>query len=104
MLDVKELLEKTNLKVGEVAFSKPPQLPYIILLEAIEEGGADYSNNIVNRDISIEFYSIKINREKENEIEELLKSEGISFTKNRSYIAQDKVFETIYDFSIYEKK
>lgn len=104
MLDVKKLLEQTGLKVGEVAFSKPPSLPYIIILEDKEELGADYLNNITNRDITIEFYSEKINKEKEIEIENLLKSKSLKFKKGRVYIDSQKIFETIYTFSIYEKE
>ncbi|WP_373205210.1 hypothetical protein [Clostridium tertium] len=104
MLDVKKLLEQTGLKVGEVAFLKPQALPYIIILENKEELGADYLNNITNRDINIELYSEKINKEKEVAIENLLKSKSLKFKKERVYIDSQKIFETIYTFSIYEKE
>lgn len=104
MLDVKNLLDQTGLKVGEVAFSKPPALPYIIILEDKEELGADQLNNIINRNVTIEFYSEKINKEKEVEIENLLKSKSLKFKKERVYIDSQKIFETIYTFSIYEKE
>lgn len=104
MLDVKKLLEETRLKVGEVAFSKPSALPYIIILEDKEELGADQLNNIINRNVTIEFYSEKINKEKEVEIENLLKSKSLKFKKERVYIDSQKIFETIYTFSIYEKE
>jgi hypothetical protein len=104
VLDVKKLLEQTGLKVGEVAFLKPQALPYIIILENKEELGADYLNNITNRDINIELYSEKINKEKEVAIENLLKSKSLKFKKERVYIDSQKIFETIYTFSIYEKE
>ena len=104
MLDVKKLLEQTGLKIGEVAFLKPPALPYIIILEDKEELGADQLNNIINRNLTIEFYSEKINKEKEAEIENLLKSKSLKFKKERVYIDSQKIFETIYTFSIYEKE
>lgn len=104
MLDVKNLLEQTGLKVGEVAFLKPPALPYIIILEDKEELGSDKVNNIINRDITIELYSEKINKEKEESIEKLLKSKSLKFKKERVYVDSEKIFETIYTFSIYEKE
>lgn len=104
MLDVKNLLEQTGLKVGEVAFLKPPALPYIIILEDKEELGADKLNNIINRNLTAELYSEKINKEKEEEIEKLLKSKLIKFKKERVYVDSEKIFETIYTFSIYEKE
>ena len=103
MLDVKKLLEQTGLKIGEVAFLKPPALPYIIILDDKEELGADQLNNIINRNLTIEFYSEKINEGKEVEIESLLKSKSLKFKKERVYIDSQKIFETIYTFSIYEK-
>ncbi|WP_294167779.1 hypothetical protein [uncultured Clostridium sp.] len=104
MLDVKGLLEQTGLKVGEVAFLKPPALPYIIILEDKEELGADQLNNIIKRDINIELYSEKINKPKEEEIESLLKTKSIKYKSERVYIDSQKIFETIYTFSIYEKE
>lgn len=104
MLNVKKILEQTGLKVGEVAFLKPPALPYIILLENTEELGSDNKNNIVERDITLEFYSEKISKEKEKVIESILKEKLIKFKKERVYIDSQKVFETIYAFSLYEKE
>ncbi|WP_066679319.1 hypothetical protein [Clostridium septicum] len=103
MLDVKELLKKTGLKVEETSFLKAPPLPYIIFLEDIEELGADIKNNIVERDITVEFYSSRIDKERENVIEDLLREKLIKFRKDRVYIDSQKFFETIYTFSLYEK-
>lgn len=104
MLDVKKFLATTGLEVAETCFIKPPSLPYIIFLEDVEENGADFKNNILSRDITVELYSQKINREKEKLIEELLKEKSIKFKKERLYIDSEKFFQTVYDFSLYEKE
>lgn len=70
MLDVKNMLEVgTGLKVAETCFTKAQQLPYIVFQDFMEENGADYKNNIVERNITIELYSEKISKEKEMIIE-----------------------------------
>ncbi|GAB6169695.1 hypothetical protein JCM1393_21550 [Clostridium carnis] len=104
MLDVKGLLKMTGLAVAETSFLKAPQLPFIIFLEGIEETGADIKNNIVERDIIIEFYSARIDKEKEKNIEDLLREKLIKFKKERVYVDSQKFFETIYTFSLYEKE
>lgn len=104
MLDVKSLLETTELKVEETCFVKPPPLPYIIFSEEREESGADNKNNILERNITIELYSQKINREKEKLIEDLLKGKSIKFKKERLYIDTENFFQTMYDFYLYEKE
>ena len=103
MLDVKGLLKMIGLEVAETSFLKAPQLPYIIFLEKDEESGADFKNNITGRDITVEFYSARIDKEKEKVIEDLLREKSIKFIKDRVYVDSQKFFETIYTFSLYEK-
>lgn len=104
MLDVKNLLQRTGLEVAETCFLNPPKLPYIIFTEEKEMSGADLKNNISSRDITVEFYSQKIDREKEKLIEDLLNEKSIEFHKDRLYIKEEKFFQTIYDFNLYEKE
>lgn len=103
MLDVKTWLEITGMKVAEERFKSPPQLPYIIFTDDRDVGGADNKNCLVNRDISIELYSEKINKEAESKIEDLLNEKAIKFKKNRTWIDSGKFFQTVYDFNLYEK-
>lgn len=103
MLDVKSWLETTEMKVSENCFLKPPSLPYIIFNDEIKTGGADNKNCLANRVISIEMYSDRINKEKENLIETLLNEKSIEFKKSRTWIDSEKFFQTVYDFNIYER-
>lgn len=82
LTDVKKLLETTGMSVAETCFLKPPSLPYIIFIEEIEFRGNDHKNCIANRDISVELYSTKINKEKENLIEKLLNDKSIEYRKS----------------------
>ncbi|MBS6503583.1 MAG: hypothetical protein KH415_18555 [Clostridium sp.] len=104
MLDVKELLKMTGLEVAETSFLKAPSLPFIIFLQDVEEAGADIKNNIIERNVTVEFYSARINNEKEKVIEDLLREKLIKFKKDRVYVDSQSFFETTYTFSLYEKE
>ena len=103
-INVKEMREETGLKVAEDCFLRTPALPYIVFLEKSNCNGADNKVFILERDITVELYSSRINREKENELEEIFIKNYIDFRKNRIWIDSEKVFQTVYDFSLYEKK
>ena len=73
-INVKGMLEETGLKVAENCFLRPPALPYIVFLENSNCSGADNKICLLEREITVELYSLKINREKENELEEILQN------------------------------
>ncbi|MDU2291404.1 MAG: hypothetical protein E7D69_15200 [Clostridium celatum] len=103
-INVKAMLEETGLKVAENCFLKPPALPYIVFLENSNFSGADNKICLLKRDITVELYNSKINREKEKEVEEILIKNSIEFSKERTWIDSEKIFQTVYDFNLYEKK
>ncbi|AIY79901.1 hypothetical protein U728_1248 [Clostridium botulinum 202F] len=103
MTNVKEWLETTGLNVAETCFKKPPKLPYIIFIMDENSSGADRKLCISDRDITTELYSDIINREKERLIEDLLKEKSINYSKSRVWLDSEKMFETSYDFNLYEK-
>ena len=103
-INVKEMLEETGLKVAEDCFLRAPALPYIVFLEKSNCNGADNKVFILERDITVELYSGKIDKEKESQLEEILIKNYIEFRKNRTWIDSEKVFQTVYDFNLYEKK
>lgn len=103
LTNVKEMLELTGLKVAENCFLRPPALPYIVFLEESNYSGSDRRNTLCERDITVELYSEKINREKEKAIEDILNNNSISYIKSRKWIDSEKFFQTMYDFQLYEK-
>jgi len=103
MLAIKEWLENTSLKVAEERFLKPPPLPYVIFTEYNEISGADNKNSIATRDISIEFYSVAVDRFSEGLIETLLNEKAINYTKDRLWIDTEMMFETVFNFTLTEK-
>lgn len=103
MLDIKAWLETTGMKVGEVSFKSPPPTPYIIILTTENVRGADTKNLISNRDITLELYSMKIDKEAEENIESLLNEKSIEYTKDRTWIDSERYYQTLYDFNLLEK-
>ncbi|MCL6573153.1 MAG: hypothetical protein K6T88_15960 [Bacillus sp. (in: Bacteria)] len=103
MVDIETWLKRTGLKVSEERFLKPPPLPYIIFTENNDVSGADDKNCIANRDISVELYSLKVDRISEDLIENLLNEKAIRFKRDRIWIDTEGMFETIYDFNFTEK-
>lgn len=103
LTDVKKLLETTGLKVAETCFLKPPALPYILFTDNVKVTGADKKTCISNRDITVELYSSKIDREKEKLIENLLNEKSIEYEKNRVWVDSEGFFQTVYDFFLIEK-
>ena len=103
MLDVKAWLETTGMKVAEDRFLKPPSFPYIVFTDNTDVSGADNKNFLVDRMISIEMYSDKINRDAEQNIELLLNQKSINYKRYRTWIDSEKFFQTVYDFNLLEK-
>ena len=103
MLGIETWLETTGLKVAEERFLKPPPLPHIIFTEYNDIGGADDKNCIASRDISVELYSLTVDRISESLIENLLNQKAINYTKGRLWIDTEMMFETVFDFTLTEK-
>jgi len=103
MLDVKAWLETTTMKVAEDSFLKPPVLPYIVFTDETNVRGSDDKNSIADRKLSIELYMVKINKDTEKLIEDLLNAIPIEYKKNRTWIKAEMFFQTVYDFDLIEK-
>lgn len=104
MLDVKAFLEQTELPVREQQFLGVMPLPAIVFTDAVDIGGADLINNLITRNIGIEFYAETIDLLNEAKIELLLDSLPVSYTRTRDWIESEKFFSTIYEFTITERK
>jgi len=101
--DIKSWLETIGLKVAEESFLKPPPLPYINFTDNSNIGGADNKNCIADRAISVELYSLRIDKVSEGLIENLLNEKSIKYSKDHVWINTELMMSTIYDFNIIEK-
>ena len=104
MLDIETWLETTGLKVAEETFTNaPPPLPYINFRNKPDISGADDKNCIANSAITVELYSLKIDKISEAKIENLLNEKAIQYSKDHIWIDSEQMMETVYDFNIIEK-
>ena len=71
MLDVKTWLETTGLSVEYISYEKPPELPWVVYMEDQDCYGADLSNDLVTRSISVELYRKKSQISSEVTLEEI---------------------------------
>lgn len=103
-INLKTWLEATGLKVAEDKFIKPPVLPYIVFSAVEGVYGADNSNLLNRRQVTIELYSDLINPAAEKFVEDLLDAKTVNYSKGREWFASESFFQTAYDFEITERK
>ena len=104
MTDIQKVLERTGAKVNPGRFLKAPPLPWIVWLERRENYGADDSNLIAHREITVELYAEKIDLRMERRIEAELDALGVDYSTERIWLSDEKMFETIYNFELEEKR
>lgn len=103
MLNIESWLETTGLKVTEEKWREPPTLPYVIFTESENVRGSDVKNSIIERNIGVELYSGIIDRISEGKIDTLLNEKAIEYSKERIWIDNQGMFETVYAFNLIEK-
>jgi len=104
-MDIQAYLEKeTGLPVAEVAFTQPQKLPFIAILDRTDDDGDDFHAQIITHDLTVEFYAARIDAGNEKKIEAAFAKQAWKATKDREWIAEEKMFETIYTTNFIEKR
>lgn len=103
MTDIQALLERTGAKVNPSRFLKAT-LPRIVWFERTNRYGADYRNPIMHREITVELYAEEIDLRMERRISAELDTLGVDYSSERLWISSEKMFETIYNFELEEKR
>ena len=99
-MNIKEYLEnETGLPVAEVAFTKPQKLPFIAFIDRTDEDGDDFHAQIISHDLTVD-----IDAENEKKIEAAFAKQAWKATKDREWIGEEKMFETIYTTNFIEKR
>ncbi len=105
MMDIREYIEKqTGLPTAEVAFTQPQRLPFVAIIDRTDGDGDDFHTRILNHDLIVEFYAGRIDAENERKIEDAFEKQAWKATKDRTWIATEKMFETIYNIKFSEKR
>lgn len=104
-MDIRAYIEtETGLPTAEVAFKKPQKLPFIAILDRTDEDGDDYHAQLLSHELTLEFYAERIDKENEEKIEAAFAKQAWKATKDRTWIAEEKMFETIYTTNFIEKR
>lgn len=104
MLNVDTWLKTTGLPVAENNFRNAQNPPFIVFLDSRKITGSDDANLLLNRLISVELYTSRIDSISEKLIEDLLDEKAFSYQKDRTFISIDSTYLTTYEFSITERK
>lgn len=104
-MDVKEMLDSgTGLTWKELRYLKTPDFPYFIFIDDIYIRGADLHNNIIEHNLTLEYYNEVIDLNYEKKIETFLNSEDYQYTKSREWLSEEKMFMTVYELDTFLKK
>lgn len=104
-MDICAYIEKeTGIPTAEVAFTQSQKLPFIAILDRIEEDGDDFHAQILSHDLTIELYAARIDAENERKIEAAFAKRAWKAAKDRTWISEEKMFETIYNIKFIEKR
>ena len=104
-MDIKEYIEKeTGIPAAEVAFTKPQALPFIAILDSTKEDGDDFHARLQSHDLTVELYADRIDAQAESRLEAAFAKKAWKVTKDRTWISNEKMFETIYTTNFVEKR
>ena len=94
----------TGLKWKELRYLKTPSLPYFIFIDDVYIRGADILNNIIEHNLTLEYYADKKESSIEKAIEDFLNSEDHTYTKNTEWLTEEKMYVTIYELDTFLEK
>lgn len=104
MEDIVEALEKeTQIPTADTAFTKPQPLPFTVILDKTESDGDDFHIRLFGHDLAVEFYAERIDRSNEKKLEEFFERRSWKWSRERTWLPDEKCFETIYQISFTER-
>ena len=105
MMNIQEMLEKgTGFKWKELRYLKAPALPWFIYIDNTDVRGADVLNNIIEHDLTLEYYYEEKNIQNEKTIENFLNSEDFQYAKNTEWLEDEQLYVTIYEINTFLEK
>lgn len=105
MMDIKKMLEDgTDLTWKELRYLKTPALPWFIFIDNTTVRGADALNNIIEHDLTLEYYYEKEDLQTEKKIEDFLNSEDYQYDKSTDWLEDEQLFATIYEIDTFLEK
>lgn len=105
MTDIKALIEgTTQIPTEDTAFEFGHKLPFCVFLDRTDVDGDDRKERqTIAHDLAVEFYAARIDAANELKLEALFRHMGWHYTKERTYLSDEKCFETIYQTDFTER-
>ena len=104
MEDLVKALEKaTQIPTADTAFPKAQKLPFTVILDKAEGDGDDFHIRLFAHDLAVEFYAERIDRANERKLEAFFESRNWKYSRERTWLPDEKCFETIYQISFAER-
>lgn len=94
-----------NQTYKETRFLKPPNVTFAVYNDSKTSRGSDDTNFLIDHEVNIEVYEYTPDPGIEKKIEAELDSLGLEWIKqSRYWIAEEQLYQIIYEFSYVEKK
>lgn len=104
MIDFKKMItDATEIPTEDTAFSKPQALPFAVFLDKQQTDGDDFHTRLIRHELAVEFYAERIDKMNEKKFEKLFEAQGWKFQKERTWLPDEKCFETIYLINFAER-
>jgi hypothetical protein len=105
MTDFKQLIEgSTGIPTEDTAFTSAQKLPFVVFLDKPTLDGDDFNQrNIAQHDLAVEFYAERIDAANEKKLEALFLQQGWKYSRDRTWLTDEKCFETIYQINFTER-
>lgn len=105
MTDIKTYLEtETELPVADTAFDRQQKLPFVAFIDKTAQDGDDFNARIVEHNLTVEFYAERLDNENEGKLEKAFEKMNWKFEKERQWLPDEKMFETIFTMNFMEKR
>lgn len=97
-MDFEKLIrEATGLRTADTVFTKPQKLPFVIFIDKQTTDGDDFHTQVIEHNLTVEFYAERIDKEHEEKLEALFEKQGWKWTRDRQWLPKpDCCFETVY--------
>ena len=104
MIDFKKMItDATEIPTEDTAFSKPQALPFAVFLDKQQTDGDDFHTRVIHHELAVEFYAERIDKANETKFEKLFETQGWKYQKERTWLPDEKCFETIYLMNFAER-
>ncbi|WLR53552.1 hypothetical protein LC048_13570 [Mesobacillus subterraneus] len=98
LVEFKRILDEAGYPVTYSHFSSPPQLPYLVYLEAFNPSfDADNKTYHKMADVQVELYSIKKDLNAEGKLEGVFDKYEIPYTSTGQYIQSENLYQKLYE-------